>query len=796
MSAEQRIEELRNLIREANYQYYIKDEPTLPDSEYDRLFDELVELETENPSLVANDSPTQRVGVAVTGISPVKHAKQMYSLGKTTTSDGVWDFDRKVRELLDLDPNQVIDYSAELKFDGLAISIRYEHGELVQAATRGDGEVGEDVTHNVRTIINIPLHLAGSKDWPVFEVRGEIYMPKSSLDKYNKNALNEGGKLLSNPRNAAAGSIRQLNPSEAKKRGLRFFAYGVGAGIDCLRKINNQSEILIELNRLGFSVASETTVVHGPEGCIQFYSEVGNKRNQLDYDIDGVVYKVNRVEWQSILSEDMRKPRWAIAHKFPPLEKLTILKNIFVQVGRTGAVTPMAELEPVDIAGVTVSKATLHNADQVARLDVRIGDTVIVRRAGDVIPEVVRYVPEFRNSSLIPWVMPKRCPSCGSELVARKKVHKSLKSGVIYSEGTTVECSGGLVCTAQLKESIVHFASRRAMDIEGLGDSYVEDLVDFGYVRSPADLYKLKISDLLEMKIRADARDNFFLDGYKQSGVGVPTKWAQNLISAIESKKNTTLSRFIYALGIMHIGEATAKTLVDWLGSLKFIRLSPACIFRALPDIGDEVAYSIARFFSQDGNAKVVDNLILQGVVFNDEKPPSSRLREILNLGCLLEPLRVNKLGLKGIELLSDRYSSLYELKNSSPSEWIMLGVPSIAADNLSKYLDDANMFNALLADETAMRNLLANASEYPDSIDGPLSGKVVVLTGSLSGFTRDSAKELLESYGAKITDSVSKKTDILIAGVAAGSKLMKAQNLGVEIWDEEKLKKFIGYQG
>lgn len=794
MSVKLRIEELRNLIREANYQYYIKDEPTIPDSEYDRLFDELVELEAANPDLITNDSPTQRVGAAVTGINPVRHIKQMFSLGKTTTHEGVWDFDRRVRELLDLSPNEVIDYSAELKFDGLAISIRYEYGELVQAATRGDGEVGEDVTHNVRTITNIPLHLGRGRHWPVFEVRGEIYMPKSSLEKYNKSALDEGGKLLSNPRNAAAGSIRQLDPSEAKKRGLRFFAYGVGAGIECLGKIKKQSEILTGLNKLGFSVAGETVVVHGPEGCIRFFTEIGNKRNQLDYDIDGVVYKVDSIEWQSILSEDMRKPRWAIAHKFPPLEKMTVLKNIFVQIGRTGAVTPMAELEPVDIAGVIVSRATLHNADQVARLDVRIGDTVIVRRAGDVIPEVVRFVPELRNPNSMQWAMPKRCPRCGSELVARKKVHKSLKSGVIYSEGTTIECSGGLICTDQLKESIVHFASRRAMDIEGLGDSYVEDLVEFGYVRSPADLYKLKIEDLLEMKRRAEGQDVFLLDGSKKGEV--PTKWAQNLISAIESSKITTLSRFIYALGIMHIGEATAKTLAEWLGGLEFIRKSPASIFRALPDIGDEVAYSIASFFFQEGNAKVVDELIARGITFKDEKLPSSRLHEVLNLGSLLNSLRINKLGSKGIELLSGRYSSLHELRKSLPSEWVGLGVPSSAAENLSEFMNDASRFDALLADEAAMQNLLANAPEKSETIDGPLSGKVVVITGTLAGFTRDSIKELLESYGAKITDSVSKKTDILIAGEAAGSKLAKAQNLGVEVWGEEKLNAFIASQG
>lgn len=792
--------ELRRLINDANHRYYVLDDPSLPDAEYDRLYLELLELESSYPDLVIPASPTQRVGAPVKALVVEKHALQMLSIQTVKSEREVADFDARVRLETGLSE---VEYSAELKFDGLAISLWYENGILMRALTRGDGRTGEVVTHTVRTAKDLPLCLeprvvAKSKpklSYPRFlEVRGEIYIPKSAFLRYNQKAISESEKTLANPRNAAAGAVRQLDPKEAKKRDLRFFAYGAGVGAEELSIFGTQSDILEELKMWGFRVAEEARVVVGVGGCLDYHSSVGKIRDSLDYEIDGVVYKVNRLDLQSALGFRAREPRWAIAHKFPPLEELTTVEGIDVQIGRTGAATPVARLKPVQVAGVTVTNATLHNADQVARLDVRVGDTVIVRRAGDVIPEIVRVVFERRPPDTVKWVMPSHCPVCGSELVIRRKVVKHLKSGPVYADGTVFECSGGLICAAQLRESLTHFASRRALDIEGLGDRFIDALIDFGYVRSPADLYRLTLENLLEMKLRADERDGT-TPGTAKTGY-VATKWAQNLIGGIEACKRTTLARFLYALGIMHIGESTAKILANWLGRLEFVRKMPAPVLQALPDIGGEVATSIARFFAQEGNRRVVDALLDSGIIFDDEADPDPRLRERLNLGVLLESIKVNKLGKKSITLLAQHFPSLDRLLTSGASGWVAAGVPVTAAENLEEYLTNPLALAELRSAEAAMQQLLDAVPASAEIVIGPLSENTVVLTGTLVSLTREEAKHKLEMLGAKLTDSVSKKTSFVVAGNAAGSKLLRAQQLGVEIWNEAQLMRFLADYG
>jgi DNA ligase (NAD+) len=468
-----------------------------------------------------------------------------------------------------------------------------------------------------------------------------------------------------------------------------------------------------------------------------------------------------------------RAPRWAVAHKFPAQEQTTTVEAIEINIGRTGAATPLARLKPVQVGGVTVSNATLHNADQVARLDVRVGDTVIVRRAGDVIPEVVRVMPELRPPHTRPWHMPTHCPVCNSALVRE--------------EGEAAwRCSGGLICAAQRKEALIHFAARRAMDIDGLGERFVEALVDFGYVHTPADLYSLKLDDFLEMKRRADERDDSTPETVKQGKVA--TKWAENLIEAIEASKHTSLPRFLFALGIMHIGESTAKTLAAWLGSLAVIRRMPAAVLRVLPDIGDEVARSIAAFFAQDGNQEVVDALLASGIVFSDETHPSPKLHQRLDLALLLDMAGVSKLGPKSTKLLAERFTSLDKLVAAGPAHWVTAGLPSAALTNLEAFLADKAKLQQLREADAAMWELLNAIPKSTKAATAPLEGQTIVLTGTLSSLSRDAAKERLEALGAKVAGSVSKKTSFVVAGEAAGSKLDKAQELGVEVWDEARL--------
>jgi DNA ligase (NAD+) len=775
---------LRAQIEQANYRYHVLDDPDITDAEYDRLMRELEALEAEHPALASPDSPTRKVGArARGGFAEVRHAIPMLSLGNAFEQDGesdrerfreVAEFERRIEQTTKRTEPV---FSVEPKLDGLAISLRYEHGVFVQGATRGDGETGEDVTANLRTVRAIPLKLRG-KGWPdVLEVRGEVIMLHKDFEAFNDYARKHGEKPLANPRNGAAGSLRQLDPAITAKRRLSFFAYAIGV-VEGGELPPTHSATLQQLREWGFPVSPEVGIARGFDGLIAYFHHIGAKRDSLPYDIDGVVYKLDDYAGQREMGFVSRAPRWAIAHKFPAQEQTTQLLGIEVQIGRTGAATPRARMEPVQVAGVTVTYATLHNADQVARLDARVGDTVIVRRAGDVIPEVVRVVEDLRPAGTVPWTMPTHCPVCGSEL--------------LREEGAAAwRCSGGLVCAAQRKEALIHFASRRAMDIEGLGERFAEALVELDIVHSPADLYSLGVDDFVDMKRRIDERDGTTPETVKAGKVA--TKWAENLVAGIEASKHTTLARFLYALGIMHIGESTAKTLAAWLGRLDFVRSTPAPVLRVLPDIGSEVATSIAGFFAQPGNEQVVDALLEAGITFNDEGAPSPLLRERLDLGVLLGMANINKLGPKSCKLLVQHFPTLDQLLAGGSAHWITAGVPQAAATSLQNHLADPAALAGLREAEAAMQRLLEAIPRTARATTAPLEGQTFVLTGTLASLSRDEAKDRLEALGAKVSGSVSKKTSAVIAGEATGSKLDKAQELGVPVWEEAQLLALLG---
>lgn len=657
---------LRETLRACDHAYYVLDAPQVPDAEYDRLFRELQALEAACPELLTPDSPTQRVGgVALPQFRPVRHAVPMLSIRtETDTEDsGALAFDARVRRELGLGEHAPpVEYCAELKFDGLAISLRYEAGVLVCAATRGDGETGEDVTQNVRNIRQIPLRLCSETPPAVLEVRGEVYMRRDDFVRLNEAQQMRGEKTFVNPRNAAAGAIRQLDPAVSARRPLSFFAYGLGEFAGWTEP-HTHAAVLDALQAFGLPVCGERTVARGAAALAAFHRDIGDRREALPFDIDGVVYKVNEIALQRRLGFVTREPRWAVAHKYPAQEALTTVLDIEVQVGRTGKLTPVARLDPVFVGGVTVTNATLHNQDEVARKDVWIGDTVVVRRAGDVIPEVVASVPERRPASARPFAMPACCPVCGSH--------------VVREEGEADHrCSGGLYCPAQRKQALLHFASRRAMDIEGLGDRLVEQLVDGAVVRNPADLYRLGVAALASLE--------------RMGG-----KSAANLFDAIARSRDTTLGRFLFALGIRNVGETTAKDLARHFGKLDALMAADTAALLAVPDVGPVVAASIAAFFAEPHNREIIEQLRAAGVRWEETA-----------------------------------------------------GKPSPA-------------------------------------VVGPFAGKTVVLTGTLATMSRDQAKDRLEALGARVAGSVSKKTDFVVAGVEAGSKLDKAQQLGVTILDE-----------
>jgi DNA ligase (NAD+) len=774
-----RAEALREQIDDANHRYHVLDEPSITDAEYDRLMRELEAIEAEHPHLRTPDSPTLRIGAAPSSaFAEVRHEIPMLSLANAFSEQEVQDFVRRIEARVG---RTNLEFSVEPKFDGLAISLRYEDGLFVRGATRGDGETGEDVTANLRTIKTIPLRLHGKGYPTVLEVRGEVYMPRAGFEKYNEAARASDGKikLLINPRNAAAGSLRQLDPRVTAKRPLSFYAYAVGA-VAGGKLPATHAAMLAKLREWGFPVSNLVDTAGGADGCLAYYRRVGDKRDKLPFDIDGVVYKLNDLASQSELGFVGRTPRWAIAHKFAAQEQTTTVEDIIINIGRTGAATPAVKLKPVFVGGVTVTNATLHNADQVARLDVRVGDTVIVRRAGDVIPEVVSVVLDRRPARTKPWKMPGHCPVCGSEIVRE--------------EGESVaRCTGGLTCAAQVVQAIFHFAARRAMDIDGLGERFISDLCELGFVRSVADLYKLTLEDLLEMKRRADERDGTTPETVKAGKVA--TKWAENLIEGIEHSRRTTLARFLYALGITHVGESTAKALATWFGDLELIRHLPSPVLKAVPDIGGEVARAIDHFFMQQGNQDVIDDLLKRGVRIEDAHAPNAKLHAALAPELVLAAMEIPKLTEKRSTQLMTVLGGLEAVAKASRQQWIDAGVPEDITESAMAFLHGGEG-RALLQRCTKSVHAVLDKAGRGSAKAGPLDGQTVVLTGTLASLTRDEAKAKLEALGAKAAGSVSKKTSFVVAGSEAGSKLDKANELGVEVWDEARLVEYLRKHG
>ncbi|OYO29377.1 NAD-dependent DNA ligase LigA [Janthinobacterium sp. PC23-8] len=768
--AAQRVLELTAELNRHLYAYHVLDNPTIPDAVYDQLFIELQAVEASHPELRSPDSPTLRVGAApLPYFEQVTHAVPMLSLNNGFSDDDILHFDRRVREGLGLDAQEV-DYAAEVKFDGLAINLRYENGLFVQAATRGDGATGEDVTANIRTIRGIPMRLHGGNVPAVLDVRGEVMMFKADFASLNERQRAAGQKEFANPRNAAAGSLRQLDARITNERKLRFYAYGIGA-LQGASMPASHSALLDWYVKLGIPVSQERKVVRGAQGLFGYFKDIGERRPGLPYEIDGVVYKVDATEDQLELGFVSRAPRFALAHKFPAEEALTVVQGIDIQVGRTGAMTPVARLAPVSVGGVTVTNATLHNEDEVLRKDVRVGDTVIVRRAGDVIPEVLAVVLDKRpEPEPLPFRMLAHCPVCGSH--------------VVRAEGEAIaRCSGGLFCSAQRKEAFRHFGGRRMMDIDGLGERYIDTLVELGYVHSLADLYSLSLEKLLEMKLRADERDGSTPETVQQGKV--PTKWAENLLAGIEASKRPPLERFLFALGIRHVGESTAKTLAEWLGSLERVRHAPAALLRVLPDIGGTVAESIADFFAEEKNQQALQALLDAGVTPQGEHAPSARLRDQLDQVKLLAAIGIPRLTEPRSRQLVERGATLAALAQQGGG--FQAGLPAGVAEALAAWLQvEANV--ELLRQLNGMREqLLAELPQLP-AAGGKFDGQTFVLTGTLPTMSRDAAAALIEAAGGKVSGSVSKKTNYVVAGSDAGGKLAKAQELGVALLDEAGL--------
>lgn len=668
---QEEINQLRSQLRHHEYQYHVLDAPQVPDAEYDRLMQTLRKLEEQHPQLITADSPTQRVGAApLAAFEQVRHQVPMLSLDNVFDEDSFLAFYKRVQDRLKV--TTPLTFCCELKLDGLAVSLLYENGELTQAATRGDGTTGENITLNVRTIRAIPLRLQGDNIPERLEVRGEVFMPQQGFEALNNEARRTGGKVFANPRNAAAGSLRQLDPKITAKRPLTFFCYGVGV-LEGGSLPTSHLQRLLQFKAWGLPVSDRVQLCTGSEEVLAFYRQVEQDRAHLGFDIDGVVIKIDSLETQESLGFVARAPRWATAFKFPAQEQITQVKDVEFQVGRTGAITPVARLEPVLVAGVMVSNATLHNADEIERLGLRINDTVIVRRAGDVIPQVVGVIVEQRPEDAREIAFPTQCPVCHSDI---ERV-----------EGEAVaRCTGGLFCAAQRKEALKHFVSRRALDVDGMGDKIIDQLVEKEYVKTPADLFRLSAG---------------IMTGLDRMG----PKSAQNLVAALEKAKQTTLARFLYALGIREVGEATAANLAAHYGSIDALRAADIDSLKQVPDVGDVVAKHVVNFLSETHNQQVIAELL-------------------------------------------------------SPEINIRWPAPQV-----------------IVAEE----------------IDSPFAGKVLVLTGSLSILSRDEAKDRLTALGAKVTGSVSKKTDMVIAGEAAGSKLVKAQELGIPVIDEAEMIRLLG---
>ncbi len=771
-TAAERIAELRSEIDAHNYRYYVLDEPSVPDAEYDRLFKELRALEAEHPELVTPESPTQRVGgEALAAFGQVRHEVPMLSLGNAFEEQDLTDFDRRAREGLDLPAGDLfgdgaeLEYSCEPKLDGLAVSLLYENGHLVRGATRGDGSTGEDISANVRTVRNIPLKLHGS-GWPtVLEVRGEIYMPKAGFEALNARQLESGGKPFANPRNAAAGSLRQLDSKITASRPLELCAYGVGRSDGELA--DTHIGILQALKDWGLPISRELKLARGLAECREYFQAMGEKRDALPYEIDGVVFKVNSIAQQRELGFRAREPRWAIAHKFPAREEITELLGVEFQVGRTGAITPVARLKPVQVAGVMVSNATLHNMDEVARLGVMIGDTVIVRRAGDVIPQILGIIAERRPADARAVAVPESCPVCGSA-VERTQLIKRSKGRETVSEGSIYRCVGRLACQAQLKQAIIHFVSRRAMDIDGLGDKIVEQLVDKELIRSPADLYCLTFEQVVA------------LEGFAEVS-------SRNLLKSIEASRTPTLARFIYALGIPDVGEETAKLLARALGSLERVACALPDVLVYLPDVGLEVAHEIHSFFQDAHNRLVIEQLRERGVELQEEGDLHPEFAACATLAGLLDKLDIPFIARTGAQRLADRFGSLEAIIGA---DWLDLRqverLNEKAARALRDYFDVPENAQRARDVEAQLRDFGMHWQSERKSVEGlPLAGQTWVLTGTLEAMSRDEAKVQLEALGAKVSGSVSARTNCVVAGPGAGSKLAKANELGLKVLDE-----------
>ncbi|WP_417662277.1 NAD-dependent DNA ligase LigA [Pseudomonas sp.] len=783
--AAQRILQLRAELDQHNYRYHVLDEPSIPDAEYDRLFHELKALEAQHPNLVTPDSPTQRVGsLALSAFGEVKHEVPMLSLGNAFEEADLESFDRRVREGLDLPADdgvngdlfgsaQEVEYSCEPKLDGLAVSLLYENGMLVRGATRGDGSTGEDISVNVRTIRNVPLKLQG-EGWPqVLEVRGEVFMSKAGFEALNARQMEQGGKVFANPRNAAAGSLRQLDSKITASRPLEFCCYGIGRVQGDLPETH--IGILHALKDWGMPISRELKLAKGAQACLDYYRDIGQRRAALAYEIDGVVFKVNSLAQQRELGFRAREPRWAIAHKFPALEELTELLAVEFQVGRTGAVTPVARLKPVKVAGVTVSNATLHNMDEVARLGLMIGDTVIIRRAGDVIPQVVQVVTERRPDWSPQEVqqrsvkVPEQCPVCGSA-VERTQLVKRSKGKESFTEGSIYRCVGRLACGAQLKQAIIHFVSRRAMDIEGLGEKSVEQLVDEGLVNSPADLYTLTFEQIVGLEGFAELSSN-------------------NLLEAIKQSRKPTLARFIYALGIPDVGEETAKLLARALGSLTRIRQALPEVLTYLPDVGLEVAHEIHSFFADEHNQSVISQLIARGIELQEEGDLHPEFAASTTLAGFIAKLNIAFIAATGAERLASKFGSVQGIIDA---DWLDVRqverLSEKAAKSLREFFDNPVNAQHALAIEKQLLEFGMHWQSEKKQLEGlPLAGQTWVLTGSLEIMSRDVAKEKLEALGAKVAGSVSAKTSCVVAGPGAGSKLAKANDLGLRVLDENQ---------
>ncbi|WP_122206824.1 NAD-dependent DNA ligase LigA [Pseudomonas viridiflava] len=768
-AVETRILELRAELDQHNYRYHVLDEPSIPDVEYDRLFHELKALEAENPHLVTPDSPTQRVGsAALSAFTQVRHEMPMLSLGNAFEENDMHEFDRRVTEGLDLpEGSRKVQYSCEPKLDGLAVSLLYRDGALVRGATRGDGTTGEDISVNVRTVRNIPLKLHGT-GWPeVLEVRGEVFMSKAGFERLNASQLEVGGKTFANPRNAAAGSLRQLDSKITANRPLEFCGYGLGQ--TSAEVADTHVGVLNQLKAWGVPVSRELKLANGIEECLAYYHDIGERRLSLSYEIDGVVFKVNKLADQRELGFRAREPRWAIAHKFPAMEELTELLDVEFQVGRTGAVTPVARLKPVKVAGVMVANATLHNMDEVARLGLMIGDTVIIRRAGDVIPQVVQVVMERRPEDARPVEVPQTCPVCGSH-VERTQLVKRSKGKETVSEGAVYRCIGRLACGAQLKQAIIHYVSRRAMDIEGLGDKTIEQLVDEKLIGSPADLYKLQFDQIID------------LEGFAKIS-------SEKLLKAIADSRQPTLSRFIYALGIPDVGEETAKVLGRSLASLDRVKQALPEVLTYLPDIGMEVAYEIHSFFEDEHNQNVIDALLGEcGLQLQDQGELGAEFAASTTLGGLIDKLHVPSVGPGAAQKLADKFGTLEAIIGA---DWLDMrqALPEKQAKAVRDFFDSVANAERARAIEAQLKDFGMHWRSEKKAVEGlPLAGQTWVLTGSLERMSRDVAKEKLESLGAKVSGSVSAKTHTVVAGPGAGSKLTKARELEITVLDEDEL--------